>query len=107
MGCNGGVSQGAFIWAKSHGVCRWADYPYLAAPGTCKSCHTYANITGWGEVLPLSPTSLMQAMIDHGAISTSINADLPSFHKYKSGIYQDNTCLKGALTNNHAIALIG
>jgi len=87
-GCNGGLMDNAFGWAKSNGgVCTEANYPYTASKGTCKtSCGTkYAKPTGYTDVKKNDANALMSAIAQQ-PVSVAIEADQASFQLYKSGV---------------------
>jgi C1A family cysteine protease len=94
-GCNGGLMDNAFSWAKSNGgVCSEADYPYVSGTtqtsGTCaqSSCTKDAKVapSGYVDVATNSDPALMSAL-NIGPVSVAIEADQASFQLYKSGVF--------------------
>jgi C1A family cysteine protease len=87
-GCNGGLMDNAFAWAKSNGgVCTESAYPYTAKAGTCKtSCGTkYATPKSYTDVTKNDVNSLMSAL-NKQPVSVAIEADQSTFQMYKSGV---------------------
>lgn len=88
-GCNGGLMDNAFAWAKTNGgVCTESAYPYTATKGTCRtSCGTkYAKPTGYTDVNKNDANALMSAL-NKQPVSVAIEADQSSFQLYKSGVF--------------------
>mmetsp|Transcript_17327 Transcript_17327/g.18790 ORF Transcript_17327/g.18790 Transcript_17327/m.18790 type:complete len:347 (+) Transcript_17327:84-1124(+) len=95
MGCNGGLMDSAFDWAKKNkGVCLEADYPYVSGTtkksGTCNEskCTKDAKIapTGHVDVTKNSDSALISAL-NKGPVSVAIEADQSAFQLYKSGVF--------------------
>lgn len=95
MGCNGGLMDNAFDWAKRNkGVCLEADYPYVSGTtkkaGTCdeSKCTKDAKVapTGYVDVATNSDSALMSAL-NKGPVSVAIEADQAAFQLYKSGVF--------------------
>jgi len=87
-GCNGGLMDNAFAWAKTNGgICTESAYPYTAKAGTCKtSCGTkYAAPTSFTDVTKNDVNSLMSAL-NKQPVSVAIEADQSSFQLYKKGV---------------------
>jgi len=93
-GCNGGLMDNAFSWAKSNGgVCTEAAYPYVSGTtktaGTCtqSKCTKNANVApkSYTDVTKNSDTALMSAIAQQ-PVSVAIEADQATFQLYKSGV---------------------
>lgn len=93
-GCNGGLMDNAFSWAKTNGgVCTEAAYPYTS--GTTKTAGTCATTcTKNTQVAPKSFTdvtvnsdSAMMAALAQQPVSIAIEADQSAFQLYKSGVF--------------------
>jgi len=88
-GCNGGLMDNAFAWAKSNGgVCSESDYSYNAKKGDCqdKTCGThYAQPSSYTDVQKNSESALMSAL-EKQPVSVAIEADQSTFQLYKSGV---------------------
>jgi len=90
QGCNGGLMDGAFKYAKANGMCTEASYGYKAKGGTCQatSCtkaFAAGVVTGFKDVTPNSKTDLMSAVAQNPT-SIAIEADKSVFQLYKSGV---------------------
>jgi len=94
LGCNGGLMDSAFSWAKKNGgLCSEAAYPYTSGTtkksGTCNqtSCKKaeYAPI-GYTDVAKKSDSAMMSALA-LGPVSIAIEADQSAFQLYKSGVF--------------------
>ncbi|KAK1788973.1 hypothetical protein P4O66_015889, partial [Electrophorus voltai] len=58
------------------------------------------------QILPRNnELALMHAVAMVGPVSVGINANLPSFHRYRSGIYNDPLCNSRLV--NHAVLVVG
>jgi len=66
-----------------------------------------AVITGYTNVTSGSETALMDAVASVGPISISIDASLPSFDYYSSGVYDDPACQSGLAALDHTVLLVG
>jgi C1A family cysteine protease len=95
LGCNGGLMDSAFSWAKKNGgVCSEADYPYVSGTtktsGTCaeSSCTKDAKTAplSYTDVATNSDTALMSALAQQ-PVSVAIEADQAAFQLYKSGVF--------------------
>jgi len=93
-GCNGGLMDNAFKWAKKNGgICSEADYPYKSGTtkteGTCNTkCTKVANSAPpkYVDVAKNSDSAMMSAL-NIAPVSVAIEADTSSFQLYKSGVY--------------------
>lgn len=99
MGCNGGLMDSAFSWAKKNGgVCTEADYPYTSGVtktgGDCAqdSCTVNAKVapTSYTDVATNSDAAMMSALAQQ-PVSIAIEADQTAFQLYKSGVFT-GTC---------------
>jgi len=95
MGCNGGLMDNAFSWAKKNGgVCTEAGYPYVSGTtktaGTCAQdkCTINKNVApkSFTDVQTNSDSALMSALTI-GPVSVAIEADQAAFQLYKSGVF--------------------
>lgn len=95
LGCNGGLMDSAFDWAKRNGgVCLESAYPYVSGTtkkaGTCNEskCTKDAQIApkGYVDVQTNSDTALISAL-NQQPVSVAIEADQAAFQLYKSGVF--------------------
>jgi len=95
LGCNGGMMDDAFTWAKKNGgVCTESAYPYTSGTtkkaGTCaqSSCTKVATSApkSYTDVQTNSDSAMMSALAKQ-PVSVAIEADSKSFQLYKSGVY--------------------
>lgn len=103
FGCNGGFYDGAWDYAKTHGIERESDYAYSARDETCKydSSKGKVKVTDyhWART-----QSAMQDAVEHSTMSVAIYASSRSFQSYQSGIYSDTSCPTDI---NHGVAVVG
>merc|ERR1719187_612916 len=94
MGCDGGLMDQAFNYTViNKGIDTEASYPYNATTGkTCKynATNVGATISSFKDIPRNSEMDLQKASATVGPISVGIDAHLPTFHFYKSGVYHDS-----------------
>jgi cathepsin L len=87
-GCNGGLMDYAFSFAKTTALATESSYPYTARDGTCKSSFTTAipqgGVTGYKDV-STSASSLISAL-NSQPVSVAIQADQAVFQQYTGGV---------------------
>ena len=87
---NGGISA-----VHDYGLLNGADY--LAQDGFCKANATglvkKLQVTSYVNVTSMDENALMSALANVGPISISIDAAVPTFSFYSSGVYDDANCL--------------
>merc|ERR1712048_771551 len=103
-GCNGGLMDTAFSWAKSQNIATESSYAYTARDGTCKSSFTTAipsgGVTGYKDC---SGASSLQSALQTGPVSVAVEADQSAFQSYSSGIVSS-----GCGTNlDHGVLAVG
>lgn len=103
MGCDGGFYDGAWNYAKEHGMESESDYGYKGKQTTCKysAAKGLVKVSDWHWVSGNS--SAMMAAVNKSAMSIAIYASERSFSTYKSGIYSDSC----ATDINHGVAVVG
>ncbi|KAJ0180369.1 hypothetical protein K1T71_003773 [Dendrolimus kikuchii] len=107
-GCDGGTDNAAYEWMQEYGLPTEAEYgPYANRDGFChiKNMTKTYPIKGFTDVTPNSIGALKVALVNHGPLSVSIDADPISFNLYSSGIYYESTCDPRSL--NHEVTLVG
>ncbi|XP_066523113.1 cathepsin S, ortholog 1 [Hoplias malabaricus] len=106
-GCKGGYLTKSFIYiSRNKGIDSNSFYPYEHREGTCRyAVKGRAGYCSGFRMLPRNELQLLQAIATVGPISVGINGKLASFHRYKSGIYNDPHCDSRSV--NHAVLLVG
>merc|ERR1719188_32493 len=90
QGCNGGLMDNAFKYAEQNALCTEESYSYKGRAGTCRatSCTVgipKGGVTGYKDVAKDDKNALMEAVAQQ-PVSIAIEADLPTFQLYKSGV---------------------
>jgi len=109
-GCNGGLMDNAFTWAKKNGgICTEDAYPYVSGTtktsGTCQTtCSKVAAAApqSYTDVTVNSDAALMSAL-NKQAVSVAIEADQSAFQLYSSGVL---TAACGT-TLDHGVLAVG
>merc|ERR1719192_292648 len=110
-GCDGGFPVDAFKYVIAvGGIDTEASYPYNANATTDKTCKfnfsdVGATISSFKRIPANSEMDLQKASATVGPISVGIDAKLPTFHLYKSGVYYDRNCSSTHL--GHAVLVVG
>lgn len=110
-GCNGGLMDNAFSWAKKNGgVCTEAAYPYVS--GTTKTAGTcvQSSCTKNAKVAPASYTDItvnsdaaMMSALSQQTVAIAIEADQKAFQLYQSGVFT-GTC---GTNLDHGVLAVG
>jgi cathepsin L len=104
QGCNGGLMDYGFEYAKAKGLCTEASYPYTAKDGSCQSsCTAAVTIGGYKDVTPDSETQLAAA-VNMGPVSVAIEADKSVFQFYTSGVMTSSAC---GTQLDHGVLVVG
>merc|ERR1712178_376126 len=90
QGCNGGLMDNAFKYAEQNAICTEESYGYKGKGGTCQatSCTVgipKGGVTGYKDVAKDDKNALMEAVAQQ-PVSIAIEADLPTFQRYRSGV---------------------
>jgi len=107
-GCNGGAMTSAFLYVEQNkGIDAFSAYPYTGTNGTChySSASSVGYNPGYKCVKPYDELALQQAVALIGPISVGIDAGLPSFQLYKSGVYAPAQC--SSVNLDHAVLAVG
>jgi C1A family cysteine protease len=87
-GCNGGLMDYAFDYAKGTAVATESSYSYTARDGTCKSSFTAAipqgGVTGYTDVS--NSASALKSALNSQPVSVAIQADQSVFQQYTGGV---------------------
>jgi len=105
--CNGGAFQYAFEYVMDVGIDSLVSYPYTGVNGTCTylASNSVTIDNGYWNIQENSETALQQAVALVGPVTVGIDASLPSFQLYKSGVYAPSAC--SALLIDHAVLVVG
>ena len=91
-GCNGGLMDGAFLYAIDNGMCTEESYTYKAADGTCKTdCVEEVQITACADV-PANNQVALKYAVSIGPVSVAIEADTRIFQMYTGGVLTGPEC---------------
>lgn len=106
-GCNGGLMDSAFVYAKSAGVCTEDSYKYTGSGGSCKKADCKIGlpasaIKGYKDVAPDSMDALAEA-VAAGPVSVAVDAET-AFQFYFGGILKTNFC---GDTLDHGVLVVG
>lgn len=103
QGCNGGSMDNAFKYVIDNGLCSEKEYPYTAQLGECQKCKSIVNISDFKDILP-NNEEILKRVVHQQPVSVAIQANLPSFQSYKSGVYSDPSCGKQL---DHGVLIVG
>ncbi|XP_067655040.1 cathepsin L1-like [Haliotis asinina] len=107
-GCGGGLMDYAFEYIKvNQGIDTETSYTYRARDGRCrfKKANIGATDTGFTNIQKGSEADLQNAVATVGPVSVAIDASRPTFHLYKSGVYDDPMCSSTRL--DHGVLAVG
>jgi hypothetical protein len=120
MACDGGNDYDGYQYiiglqktsSGSRGWSTQASYgPYLGADGRCHdstgSLNVPAQISSYTMVPQGNVDALKQALVSVGPISISIDASLPDFTYYSSGVYSNPNCGSSPDDLDHTVLLTG
>ena len=102
-GCNGGLMDNAFQYAKDNGMCTESSYPYTAKGGDCQKCTTVVQISGCTDVTKNNQVDLKEA-VSKGPVSIAIEADTKAFQLYTSGVFTSDSC---GTNLDHGVLIVG
>merc|ERR1719421_648144 len=104
QGCNGGLMDYGFEYAKAKGLCTESSYPYTARDGTCKtSCSAAVTIGGYQDVAQNNEDQL-QAAVAQQPVSVAIEADKSVFQFYSGGVMTSSAC---GTQLDHGVLVVG
>jgi cathepsin L len=87
-GCNGGLMDTAFSFAKGTAVATESSYSYTGRDGSCKSSFTTAipqgGVTGYKDVS--NSADSLKSAIEGSPVSVAIEADQMAFQMYSGGV---------------------
>merc|ERR1712110_1161307 len=105
-GCNGGLMDYAFTYAKTHLMDQESDYEYKAKKSFFCHAKDYtgvAEVKSFQDVKPDSVAALSQAASER-VVSIAIEADKAVFQHYTGGVITSSACGKKL---DHGVAVVG
>jgi KDEL-tailed cysteine endopeptidase len=103
-GCNGGLEEYAFQYAKSNPQELETDYPYTARTGKCHADKTKEIVSALSFVhVPAKSDAQLKAAIDAQPTCVAVEADT-DFQFYSKGILNAKNC---GTNLDHAITAVG
>lgn len=108
LGCNGGMQDRAFFYAKYHPLETESDYPYIAKSHGlfgCQATKSKGVVTAesYKDVSTMNVKQL-KAALNQQPVSISIEADRTVFQQYKSGVITGSSC---GTSLDHAVLAVG
>jgi C1A family cysteine protease len=111
QGCNGGLMDNAFEYAKTTKVMLESDYKYLGRASIFpwnKKCSDASSkgvvsVTTYHDVTPKSSAQL-KAAVAKGPVSVAIEADKMAFQGYTGGVITGSAC---GTTLDHGVLAVG
>lgn len=108
FGCIGGWAVNAYKYIRNHGgIPTEQSYPYYASDNFCRSYTNNSGVTV-GDIVKIpvgDEHKLQEAIATVGPVVITIDASLPSFQNYQSGIYYDPQCSSTSL--DHEVTAVG
>lgn len=108
-GCSGGLMDAALSYVRDHGIMSSSEYQYTGKNGFCQFVpeKSIINVRG-SATLPRGNEILLRMVLAlTGPLPIAIDAGNRSFHSYKSGVYDDKSCMGTNDALNHAVLLVG
>jgi C1A family cysteine protease len=102
MGCNGGLMDYAFDYAKANMMDTETDYPYKGRDGKCSAKGTIDKIVSYEDVTPEDPEALSEAL-KNGPVSVAVDGAALAFQFYFGGIVK-HFC---GTSLDHGVLLVG
>ncbi|KAF2071084.1 hypothetical protein CYY_007605 [Polysphondylium violaceum] len=111
QGCNGGFASSAFQYIMNdQGISTEAAYPYLMQNGICKDRYapkSGVTVASYVNVTSASEAALQNAVATVGPVAVAIDASVPDFRYYSSGVYYSPACQNGPDDLDHEVLAIG
>lgn len=109
-GCEGGLMEYVFEYAKKHPVPLEVDQPYLERDATCSQMPLWSHVqVGAYKVLMHDTNRRAERAIEtllhaYGPISVGIDSTSDAMENYKGGIFKASMCGKDI---DHAVTIVG
>ena len=108
VGCEGGLMEYVFEYAKNHPIALDVDFPYQEAAGICpsKKLLSHVKVNDYKVIMhDDSPTAEKQfEAILHKYGPISVGVDSTTMDNYKGGIFKASACTTNI---DHAVAIVG
>jgi cathepsin L len=104
-GCNKGVMNKVFKYAKSAGISTDAKYPYEGKHSNCRASSDSLKISGYAKVPKGNEAMLQDAVCRIGPVSVAVDASDEKFKNYHDGVYFNADCNPN--NTNHAVLVVG
>lgn len=109
-GCKGGVTRGVLKYIQVNGVTTSDKYvrPYTAndsLPCNYKASNAAVKIEAYYWPQGINENYIKNLLSSFGPLIVTLDASLPTFLHYKSGVYKDPKCSSSKV--NHAMLLCG
>lgn len=108
LGCKGGTVVNALKYIlRNEGVDREIPYPFKNKVGPCSDVNKgYRASCSSMKVVPCGDEeALKRAVAYHGPVAVTIDAHLPEFHLYRSGIFKTAECKPNLAS--HSLLVVG
>jgi len=102
QGCNGGLMDYAFDYAKANKMDTESDYPYKGRDATCAAKGTIDMVASYEDVTPEDPEALATAL-ENGPVSVAVDGASLAFQFYFGGIVK-HFC---GTSLDHGVLLVG
>ena len=108
VGCEGGLMEYVFEYAKKHPITLDSDFPYKEAQQTCPTRKLTSHVrVNKFKVLVRSSNAKAESEFEailHNFGPISVGVDSTSMEHYKGGIFQASHCTTNI---DHAVAIVG
>jgi hypothetical protein len=101
-GCNGGLMDSAFTYAKDHKMETESEYPYTGRDGKCHADGGVAELSAFADVTPKDPEALAEAL-QKGPVAIAVDAGGLQWQLYFGGIIK-HLCGDSL---DHGVLLVG
>jgi len=107
-GCDGGLPEDAYNYAKRFGLETEQDYPYEGVFKDCrfKKAKSFIRDNGGVNLPSGDEEKLKEAVAKYGPISVGIHADL-AFEWYENGVFYHKRCPNKLDDLNHGVLVVG
>ena len=109
FGCDGGLMDSVFDFAKRHPIATEQDNPYTAQENVCKPKYkTLLNVNDYGVLMreddPRAETNIPWLLENYGPVGVGIDVSNEKLFTYKDGIFSAADC---GTDIDHAVLIVG